>query len=56
MNDFASELQALIDKHREFPGADLSAMFQALENAAIIIAGETFNAGPFKHEQKFSGL
>ena len=47
MNDFEAELQALIDKHREFPGVDLWAMFHALENQAVIMAAEAQKPGPF---------
>lgn len=54
MNDFETELRALIEKHREFPGADLMEMARALIDAGAELRVDI--AGPFKEELKFTGL
>lgn len=57
MNDFEIELQALIEKHREFPGADYREMYRVLNAAAVaVLADGVRTSGPFASDAKFTGL
>ena len=48
MIDFATELHALIEKHREFPGADLFEMGKTLLTAAQQVYKDRMVEGPFR--------
>lgn len=54
MNDFEAELRELIEKHREFPGADLRAMGRALVDAGADLMVDGGNQGP--HAPEYTGL
>ena len=54
MNSFEAELRELIEKHREYPGADLVEMARALIDAGAEL--RVIAAGPFAEERKFTGL
>lgn len=54
MNTFETELRELIEKHREYPGADLVEIARALIAAGAELRVDA--AGPFAEERRFTGL